>query len=31
MATIHGVIHGRTIELDREPGLDDGQEVSIED
>ena len=30
MATIHGVIHGRTIELDREPGLDDGQEVSVE-
>jgi uncharacterized protein (DUF433 family) len=30
MATIHGVIHGKTIELDREPGLDDGQEVSVE-
>jgi uncharacterized protein (DUF433 family) len=30
MATIHGVIHGKTIELDRELGLDDGQEVSVE-
>ena len=30
MATIHGVIHGKTIELEREPGLDDGQEVSVE-
>jgi len=30
MATIHGVIHGKTIVLDREPGLDDGQEVSVE-
>jgi uncharacterized protein (DUF433 family) len=30
MATIHGVIHGKTIELDSEPGLDDGQEVSVE-
>ena len=30
MATIHGVIHGKTIELDSEPGLDHGQEVSVE-
>ena len=30
MASIHGVIHGKTIELDREPGFDDGQEVSVE-
>ena len=30
MATIYGVIHGKTIELDTEPGLDDGQEVSVE-
>ena len=30
MAIIHGVIHGKTIELEREPGLEDGQEVSVE-
>lgn len=27
--TIRGVIHGRTIELDAEPGLPDGQTVSV--
>jgi uncharacterized protein (DUF433 family) len=27
---LKGVIHGRTIELESEPGLPDGQEVSIE-
>jgi hypothetical protein len=26
---LKGVIHGRTIELDREPGLPDGQEVTV--
>jgi hypothetical protein len=26
---IKGVIHGRTIELDTEPGLPDGQSVSV--
>ena len=30
MATIHGVIHGKTIELETESGLDDGQAVSVE-
>ena len=30
MAILNGVIHGKTIELDTEPGLDDGQEVSVE-
>jgi uncharacterized protein (DUF433 family) len=28
--TIQGVIHGRTIELSEEPGLPDGQAVSVE-
>lgn len=27
--TMSGVIHGRTIELDSEPGLPDGQAVSV--
>jgi uncharacterized protein (DUF433 family) len=27
---LKGVIHGKTIELEREPGLEDGQEVSVE-
>jgi uncharacterized protein (DUF433 family) len=30
MAIVHGVIHGKTIELETEPGLDDGQAVSVE-
>jgi uncharacterized protein (DUF433 family) len=30
MATLQGVIHGKTIELEREPGLPDGQAVSVE-
>src|SRR5437879_2857182 len=29
MTTIHGVIHGRTIELQEEPGLPDGQPVAV--
>ena len=24
-----GIVHGKTIELDEEPGLPDGQEVSV--
>jgi hypothetical protein len=27
--TIHGVIHGRTIELTDDPGIADGQQVEI--
>ena len=27
--TLHGVIHGKTIELDSPTGLPDGQEVSV--
>jgi hypothetical protein len=27
--TIHGVIHGRTIELAEDPGIADGQQVEI--
>ncbi len=27
---LRGIIHGRTIELEDEPGLEDGQEVSVE-
>lgn len=27
---IHGRVHGRTIELDDDPGLADGQEVEVE-
>jgi uncharacterized protein (DUF433 family) len=30
MATIQGVIHGKTIELERESGLPDGQRVAVE-
>jgi hypothetical protein len=30
MATIHGVIHGKTIELERESGLPEGQRIAIE-
>ena len=26
---IHGVVHGRTIELDREVGVPEGQEVEV--
>jgi len=29
-AMLKGIIHGKTIELEREPGLEDGQEVSVE-
>ncbi len=29
MTTIQGVIHGKTIELEKEPGLPDGQAVSV--
>jgi uncharacterized protein (DUF433 family) len=29
MTTIHGVIHGKTIELEKEPGLPDGQTVAV--
>ena len=27
--TVNGVVRGKTIELDREPGLPDGQEVRV--
>jgi hypothetical protein len=27
--TLKGVVHGKTIELDREPGLPEGQEVTV--
>lgn len=27
--TMHGVVHGKTIELQQEPGVPDGQEVEI--
>jgi uncharacterized protein (DUF433 family) len=30
MATIQGVIRGKTIELEREPGLPEGQRVAVE-
>jgi uncharacterized protein (DUF433 family) len=30
MATIHGVIHGKTIELDQEPCLPEGQRVAVD-
>ena len=30
MATIQGVIHGKTIELERESGLPEGQRVAVE-
>jgi hypothetical protein len=29
MTIIQGVIHGKTIELDQEPGLPDGQQVEV--
>jgi uncharacterized protein (DUF433 family) len=29
-AMLRGIIHGKTIELEKEPGLEDGQEVSVE-
>jgi uncharacterized protein (DUF433 family) len=29
MTTIQGVIHGKTIELEREPGLPDGEAVAV--
>ena len=28
--TLHGKVHGRTIELDEDPGVADGQEVEVE-
>ncbi len=28
--TIHGKVHGRTIELDEDPGVAEGQEVEIQ-
>ena len=30
MATIRGVIHGKIIELEKEPGLPEGQRVTVE-
>lgn len=30
MATIRGVIHGKTIDLEREPGLPEGQRVAVD-
>jgi len=30
MVTIHGVIHGKTIELECEPGLPEGQRIEVE-
>ena len=30
MRTMQGVIHGKTIELEKEPGLPDGQAVSVD-
>jgi uncharacterized protein (DUF433 family) len=30
MTTIQGVIHGKTIELEREPGIPDGQAVCVD-
>jgi len=29
-AELRGIIHGKTIELDREPGLPDGQAVTVQ-
>jgi hypothetical protein len=29
MTAIKGIVHGKLVELDREPGLPDGQEVSV--
>ena len=28
--TIHGKVHGRTIELDEDPGVAEGQEVEVQ-
>ena len=28
-AILKGIVHGKTIELEQEPGLPDGQEVSV--
>jgi hypothetical protein len=28
--TLHGKIHGKTIELDEDPGVADGQEVEVQ-
>jgi hypothetical protein len=28
--TLHGKVHGRTIELDEDPGVDEGQEVEVQ-
>jgi hypothetical protein len=28
-AVLKGIVHGKTIELEQEPGLPDGQEVSV--
>jgi len=30
MTTIYGVIHGKTIELEREPGLPEGQRIAVD-
>jgi uncharacterized protein (DUF433 family) len=30
MITINGVIHGKTIELEREPGLPEGQRIAVD-
>ncbi len=30
MTSIHGIIHGRTIELTEDPGIADGQQVQVE-
>jgi uncharacterized protein (DUF433 family) len=30
MVTINGVIHGKTIELEREPGLPEGQRIAVD-
>ena len=30
MKTIHGKVHGRTIELDQDLGIADGQEVEVQ-
>jgi uncharacterized protein (DUF433 family) len=30
MSILHGVIHGKTIELEREPGFPEGQPVTVE-
>lgn len=28
--TLHGTVHGRTIELDEDPGVAEGQEVEVQ-